>query len=124
VSFDTSLSDTEILMTAQLKKEQKIRLLEPKLPLRCRMNWAAFQKLKRLSNVTLLARLMYKAVLRLHYNRKEQKKKKKNGQIARSSNPLCLLDTLEFQLMIRTFISNVMPSKVQAVSKSIPTVSA
>jgi hypothetical protein len=123
VSFDTLLSDTEILMTVQQKKEQKIRLLEPKLPLRCRMNWAAFQKLKRSSNVTLLARLMYKAVLRLHYNRKEQKKKK-NGQIARSSNPLCLLDTLEFLLMIRTFISNVMPSKVQAVSKSIPTVSA
>jgi hypothetical protein len=50
-----------------MTKEQKNRFLKPKLPLLCKMNWG------------MLTRVMYKAVLGLHYKRQEQKQA---GQLA------------------------------------------
>jgi hypothetical protein len=79
VSFDTLFRDTKILMTAEQKKEQKIRLLKAKVAVALQDELGRVPKTEEIEQVTLLARVMYKAVLGLHYKRKDQKK---NGQLA------------------------------------------
>jgi hypothetical protein len=66
-------------MTAEQKKEQKIRLLKAKVAVALQDELGRMPKTEEIEQVTLLARVMYKAVLGLHYKRKEQKK---NGQLA------------------------------------------
>jgi len=66
-------------MTAEQKKEQKIRLLKAKVAVALQDGLGRVPKTEEKEQVTLLARVMYKAVLGLHYKRKEQKK---NGQLA------------------------------------------
>jgi len=66
-------------MTAEQKKEQKIRLLKAKVAVALQDELGRVPKTAEIEQVTLLARMMYKAVLGLHYKRKEQKK---NGQLA------------------------------------------
>jgi hypothetical protein len=66
-------------MTAEQKKEQKIRLLKAKVAVALHDELGRVPKQEEIEQVTLLARVMYKAVLDLHYKRKEQKK---NGQLA------------------------------------------
>jgi hypothetical protein len=66
-------------MTAEQKKEQKIRLLKAKVAVALQDELGRVPKTEEIEQVTLLARMMYKAVLGLHYKRKEQKK---NRQLA------------------------------------------
>ena len=67
-------------MTAEQKKEQNIRLLKAKVAVALQDELGRVPKQEEIEQVTLLARvIMYKAVLGLHYKRKEQKK---NGQLA------------------------------------------
>jgi len=66
-------------MTAEQKKEQKIRLLKAKVAVALHDELGRVPKTEEIEQVTLLARVMYKAVLGLHCKRKEQKK---NGQLA------------------------------------------
>ena len=66
-------------MTAQEKKEQKIRILKAKVAVALQDELGRVPKQEEIEQVTLLARVMYKAVLGLHYKRKEQKK---SGQLA------------------------------------------
>jgi len=66
-------------MTAEQKKEQKIRLLKAKVALALHDELGRVPKTEEIEQVTLLARVMYKAVLGLHYKRKKQKK---IGQLA------------------------------------------
>jgi len=66
-------------MTAEQKKQQKIRILKAKVAVALQDELGRVPKTEEIEQVTLLARVMYKAVLGLHYKRKEQKK---NGQLA------------------------------------------
>jgi hypothetical protein len=66
-------------MTAEQKKEQKKRLLKAKVAVALQDELGRVPKKEEIEQVTMLARLMYKAVLGLPYKRKEQKK---NGQLA------------------------------------------
>jgi hypothetical protein len=66
-------------MTAEQKKEQKIRLLRAKVAVALQDELGRQPKTEEIEQVTLLARVMYKAVLGLHYKRKDQKK---SGQLA------------------------------------------
>ena len=66
-------------MTAEQKKEQKIRLLKAKVAVALQDELGRQPKTGEIEQVTLLARVMYKAVLGLHYKRKELKK---SGQLA------------------------------------------
>jgi len=66
-------------MTAEQKKEQKIRLLKAKVAVALQDELGRVPKTEEIEQITLLARVMYKAVLGLHYKRKEQKK---NRQLA------------------------------------------
>ena len=75
VSFGTLFRDTKILMTA----EQKKRLLKAKIAVALQDELGRVPKQEEIEQVNLLARVMYKAILGLHYKRKEQKK---NGQLA------------------------------------------
>lgn len=61
-------------MSADQKKEQKIRLLKAKVAVALQDELGRQPKTEEIEQVTLLARVMYKAVLGLHYKRKEQKK--------------------------------------------------
>jgi hypothetical protein len=61
-------------MTAEQKKEQKKRLLKAKVAVALQDELGRVPKQEEIEEVTLLARVMYKAVLGLHYKRKEQKK--------------------------------------------------
>ena len=70
---------TYSLMTAEQKKQQKIRILKAKVAVALQDELGRVPKTEEIEQVTLLARVMYKAVLGLHYKRKEQKK---NGQLA------------------------------------------
>jgi len=56
--------------------EQKKRLLKAKVAVALQNELGRVPKEKKIEQVTLLARVMYKAVLGLHYKRKEQKKAK------------------------------------------------
>ena len=62
------------VMTADQKKEQKIRLLKAKVAVALQDELGRVPKTEEIEQVTLLARVMYKAVLGLHYKRKEQKR--------------------------------------------------
>jgi hypothetical protein len=59
--------------------EQKKRLLKAKVAVALRHELGRVPKEEEIEQVTMLARVMYKAVLELHYKRKEQKK---SGQLA------------------------------------------
>ena len=60
-------------------KEQKIRLLKAKVAVALQDELGRVPKQEEVEQVTMLARVMYKAVLGLHYKRKEQKR---SGQLA------------------------------------------
>jgi hypothetical protein len=59
--------------------EQKKQLLEAKIAVALHDELGRVPKSEEIEQVFLLARVMYKAVLGLHYQRKEQKKQ---GQLA------------------------------------------
>jgi len=59
--------------------EQKKRLLKAKIAVALQNELGRVPKEEEIDNVFLLARVMYKAVLGLHFQRQEQKK---NGQLA------------------------------------------
>ena len=79
VSFATLFVYLEIFMTTEQKKEQKNRLLKAKIAVALQDELGRVPKKEEIDQVNLLARVMYKAVLGLHYKRKEQKKQ---GQLA------------------------------------------
>ena len=59
--------------------EQKKRLLKAKVAVALQSELGRAPKKEEIEEVTLLARVLYKAILGLHYKRKEQKK---SGQLA------------------------------------------
>jgi len=59
--------------------EQKKKLLKAKIAVALHDELGRVPKTEEIDRVFLLSRVMYKAILGLHYKRKEQKK---NGQIA------------------------------------------
>ena len=61
-------------MTAEQKKEQKIRLLKAKVAVALHDELGRVPKQEEIEQVFLMAKVMYEAVLGLHYKRKEQKK--------------------------------------------------
>ena len=73
VSFATFV--VYVTMTA----EQKKQLLKAKVAVALQDELGRVPKQEEIDQITMLARVMYKAVLGLHYKRKEQKK---NGQLA------------------------------------------
>ena len=62
-----------------MTKEQKKRLLKAKIAVALRDELGRAPTQKEINQVFLLTKVMYKAVLGLHYKRKEQKK---SGQLA------------------------------------------
>ena len=56
--------------------EQKKRLLKAKIAVALQDELGRVPKQEEIEQVNLLARVMYKAILGLHYKRKEQKKSK------------------------------------------------
>ena len=62
-----------------MTSEQKKKLLKAKIAVAYRDETGRIATEKELEWITLLTRVMYKAVLGLHYKREEQKK---NGQLA------------------------------------------
>ena len=62
-----------------MTSEQKKKLLKAKIAVALHDELGRVPTEEEINNVFLLARVMYKAVLGLHYKRKEQKK---NGQLA------------------------------------------
>ena len=62
-----------------MTKEQKKRLLKAKIAVALRDELRRVPTQKEINQVFLLTKVMYKAVLGLHYKRKEQKKE---GQLA------------------------------------------
>jgi hypothetical protein len=59
-----------------MNSEQKKRLLKAKVAVALHSELGRVPKVEEIEQVTLLARVMYKAVLGLHYKRKEQKRAK------------------------------------------------
>ncbi len=68
-----------MLVTKLMTAEQKKRLLRAKVAVALQSELGRAPKKEEIEEVTLLARVLYKAVLGLHYKRKEQKK---SGQLA------------------------------------------
>jgi hypothetical protein len=62
-----------------LTREQKKKLLKAKIAIALHDELGRVPRREEIDQVFLLARVMYKAVLGLHYQRQEQKK---NGQLA------------------------------------------
>ena len=62
-----------------LTSEQKRRLLEAKIAVALQNELGRVPKQEEIEQVNLLTRVLYKAVLALHYKRQEQKK---SGQLA------------------------------------------
>ena len=62
-----------------MKSEQKKRLLKAKIAVALHDELGRVPKQEEIEQVFLMARVMYKAVLGLHFKRKEQKK---TGQLA------------------------------------------
>ena len=62
-----------------MTKEQKIKLLKAKVAVALQDELGRVPKQEEIEQVTMLARVMYKAVVGLHYRRKEQKR---SGQLA------------------------------------------
>jgi hypothetical protein len=73
MSFDT------MVMHMTTTPEQKKRLLKAKIAVALQDETGKVPSKEKVEEVFLLARVMYKAVLGLHYKRKEQKKQ---GQLA------------------------------------------
>ena len=69
-----------------MSSEQKKRLLKAKVAVALQSELGRVPKEEEIEQVTLLARVMYKTVLGLHFKRKEQKK---SGQLAIFELPLC-----------------------------------
>ena len=65
---------TLIVPFIPMTTEQKKRLLKAKIAVALQDELGRVPKQEEIEEVTLLARVMYKAVLGLHYKRKEQKK--------------------------------------------------
>jgi hypothetical protein len=61
-------------MTAEQKKEQKNRLLKAKIAVALHDELGRVPKQEEIEQIFLMARVMWKAVLGLHFKRKEQKK--------------------------------------------------
>jgi hypothetical protein len=78
MSFGT-LFVTYISMAAEQKKEQKNRLLKAKIAVALHDELGLVPNQEEIEQVFLMAKVMYKAVLGLHFKRKEQKK---SGQLA------------------------------------------
>ncbi len=66
-------------MMDTMMAEQKRKLLTAKVAVALRDELGRVPKQEEIEQVTMLARVMYKAVFGLHYERKEQKK---SGQLA------------------------------------------
>ena len=64
---------------SSMSAEQKKKLLKAKIAVALQSELGRVPKEEEIEQVTLLARVLYKAVLGLHYKRKEQKK---SGQLA------------------------------------------
>lgn len=75
VSFGTLFIYTQLFMSS----EQKKRLLKAKIAVALQDELGRVPKQEEIEQVNLLARVMYKAILGLHYKRKEMKK---TGQLA------------------------------------------
>ena len=71
MSFETIVVTKETMTT-----EQKKRLLKAKIAVALQDELGRVPKQEEIEQVNLLARVMYKAILGLHYKRKEQKKAK------------------------------------------------
>lgn len=69
----------EIVKAVMALPEQKKRLLKAKIAVALNDELGRVPKEEEIDQMFLLARVMYKAVLGLHYKRQEQKKK---GQLA------------------------------------------
>jgi hypothetical protein len=67
------------IMTVAQKNEQKKRLLKAKIAVALQNELGRTPKKEEIEQTFLLARVLYKAVLGLHYKREEQKK---SGQLA------------------------------------------
>jgi hypothetical protein len=61
-------------MTTEQKSEQKKRLLKAKIAVALHDELGRVPKQEEIEQVFLMARVMWKAVLGLHFKRKEQKK--------------------------------------------------
>jgi hypothetical protein len=64
---------------SRVTAEQKKRLLKAKIAVALQNELGRVPKQEEIEQVNLLARVLYKAILGLHYKRQEQKK---NGQLA------------------------------------------
>ena len=64
---------------SSMTAEQKKRLLKAKVAVALQNELGRVPREEEMEQVSLLARVLYKAVLGLHYKRQEQKK---NGQLA------------------------------------------
>ena len=73
------LIDSLRTMTAEQKKEQKIRLLKAKIAVALHDELGRVPKQEEIEQVFLMAKVMYKAVLGMHFKRQEQKR---SGQLA------------------------------------------
>jgi hypothetical protein len=78
-SFVTLFLHLEIFTSIEQKKEQKNRLLKAKVAVVLQDELSRVPKTEEIEQVFLMTKVMYKAVLGLHYKRKEQKK---SGQLA------------------------------------------
>ena len=67
------------MRAVELKKEQKKKLLKAKIAVALQSELGRVPTEEEINNIFLMARVMYKAVLGLHYKRQEQKK---SGQLA------------------------------------------
>jgi hypothetical protein len=61
-------------MNSEQKKEQKNRLLKAKIAVALHDELGRVPKQEEIEQIFLMARVMWKAVLGLHFKRKEQKK--------------------------------------------------
>ena len=68
--------ETMVVTKYSMTAEQKKRLLKAKVAVALQSELGRAPKTEEIEEVTLLARVLYKAVLGLHYKRKEQKKAK------------------------------------------------
>jgi hypothetical protein len=65
---------TVVISFVTITTEQKKRLLKAKIAVALQDELGRVPKQEEIEQVNLLARVMYKAILGLHYKRKEQKK--------------------------------------------------
>ena len=73
MSYKTRFRDTKL---TSMTKEQKKRLLKAKKAVALRDELGRVPTQKEINQGFLLTKVMYKAVLGLHYRRKEQKKRR------------------------------------------------